>query len=262
MVNRRQNGFLEGEWAWISGASSGIGEAIALHLAGLGVGVVISARSQDKLNAVAEAIQARGGKAIPLPLDITDFAAVKQAEHKIKADVGRLDVLIPCAGRELMLPFNISSPEKWLKLWEVQVLGAFEMVRTALPMLTDSGARNGGQGRVVFISSTVALRGWPSLSVYSACKAGILGGMRSLAAELAPKGIRVNAVTPGMVHTDMQKRMFARMPKDNQDAIESAHLLGMGEPADVAAAVAFLASYESKWITGESLVVDGGLTLK
>lgn len=253
--------FHPGEWAWVSGATSGIGRAVALRLARERVGVFLSARTAGALEDLAREITEMGGQAVALPLDVAQAAAIKDAAKEIKERAGRLDIVVPCAGVELMLPFQMASPEKWQGLWSVNVLGAFEMVRAILPQLKASGAREGGQGRVVFVSSVAGVRGWPAQTAYSACKAAVLGGMRSLAAELAPLGVRANAVACGFVETDMQRRLFARMPEESQIAMVAQHPLGLGKPDDVASAIAFLASNEAQWITGQTLVLDGGLSL-
>lgn len=253
--------FLPGEWAWVSGASSGIGRAVALRFAREGVGVFLSARTATALEDLVREIAATGGQAVALPLDVAQPAAIQDAAAQIQERAARLDIVALCAGVELMLPFQMVSPEKWQRLWSVNVLGAFEMVRAALPQLKASGRREDGQGRIVFVSSVAGVRGWPGQTAYSASKAAVLGGMRSLAAELAPMRVRANAVACSFVETDMQKRLFARMPEASRAAMVAQHPFGLGKPDDVASAIAFLASNEAQWITGQTLVLDGGLSV-
>jgi NAD(P)-dependent dehydrogenase (short-subunit alcohol dehydrogenase family) len=249
------------EWVWVSGASSGIGRAIARQLAREGVGVVLSARREEVLTELADEITGAGGRALAMPCDVSDGAALKDAVGIITQRIGRIDGVVPCAGIELLAPFKLMKPEKWSAMLNLHVIGAFEMARASLTLLKASGKRENEQGRVVFVASTAALRGWPSQSVYASCKAAVLGGMRSLAVELAPHSIRVNAVSPGLVKTDMQARMFNRIPEEQQGKLEAAHPLGLGAPEDVANAVTFLLSRESRWITGQGMVVDGGLSI-
>lgn len=250
-----------GEWAWISGASSGIGRAVALEFARRGAGVIVSARRTELLKELASEIRESGGKAIAMPVDVTDSEALGKVAKNIGEGPGRLDIVVPCAGIEMPLPFQMMKPRKMEELFSVNVFAAFEMVRAGLKLLKASGKRDDRQACVVFVSSIYGLIGAPAQSGYSASKSALLGGMRSLAAELGPASVRVNAVVPAFVETEMQQRAFAKMSEANRNAIVKRHILGLGQPEDVAAAVCFLASSEARWITGESLTVDGGFRL-
>jgi 3-oxoacyl-[acyl-carrier protein] reductase len=219
---------------------------------------VLSARREGLLSALADEIAQAGGRAISIAADITDPSSISEAIRKIETQTGRLDIVVPCAGNEMLLPFELCSANKWHQLLNTHVVGAFETVRAALPFLKASGARAQGQGRVIFISSIAALSGNAGNLCYAACKAAVLGGMRCLAIELSPFNVRVNAVTAGLVKTPMQERMFARLPQVRQRDLIEGQPLGLGHPDDVAAAITFLASNECRWTTGSNFVVDGG----
>jgi len=260
-VGVNQPEFASGEWAWVSGASSGIGRAIALQLAAHGVGIVLSARRAEALEVVKAEIYSQGGEAIVLPLDVADGAAVAKAAKEVKTKPGRLDIVIPCAGVEQFSPFQMLKPEKLQALWHTNVGGALEMARAALGLLKASGKREGRQGRIVFISSATAIRGSAGHAGYASSKAALLGGARSLAAELAPANIRVSTVIPGMVETSMQERIYSKISPAQREQIDASHPLGRGRPENVADAVVFLASDKARWITGSEMRVDGGFTL-
>jgi NAD(P)-dependent dehydrogenase (short-subunit alcohol dehydrogenase family) len=251
--------FEAGEAAWVTGASSGVGLALARKLAAEGVTVALTARRQAELDAAAEAIREAGGSALAIAADVADPESLKAAARRVAKEAGRCDMVAPLAGAELLMPLDGMSAKRWSSILDVHVTGAFETIRGALPLLRKSGARPGGQARVVLLSSVAAIKGWPGQSAYAAAKGAQLAAMRSLAAELAPAGIRVNAAAAGLVRTPMFERMVARMPDEKRAEIEQAHPLGFGEPEAVADALLFLLSSESRWITGACLAVDGGL---
>ncbi|MCB1019744.1 MAG: SDR family oxidoreductase [Bryobacterales bacterium] len=253
--------FQAGEIAWITGASSGIGLELAKKLAAEGVTVVLSARRAAELDEAAAQIQADGGAAHSLVADAADPDSIKQAARWIAKEAGRCDMVAPLAGAEYLMPLDGMSAARWNAVLSTHVVGALETVRGALAMLRNSGKRPGGQGRVALLASVAAIKGWPGQSAYAAAKGAQIAAVRSLAAELAPAGIRVNAAAAGMVRTPMYERMFARMPAEKRAQVEAAHPLGLGDPDAVADVLAFLLSSQSRWITGACIAVDGGLSI-
>ncbi len=223
--------------------------------------VALTARRAEELERAVESMREAGGVAHAIDADVQDPDSLKSAAGRIQAKLGRCDMVVPAAGAELLMPLDGMSAKRWRSMLDVHVTGAMETVRVALPLLRKAGGNEGSQGRVTFLSSAAAIKGWPGQSAYAAAKGAQISAMRSLAAELAPAGIRVNAVAAGMVRTPMQERLFARMPPNKREEIECAHPLGMGEPSNVSDAVLFLLSHQAEWITGACLAVDGGLSI-
>jgi len=239
--------------ALVTGASSGIGWGIARELARQGASVVLVARRKEKLEQLAREIAAEGGQAWPLACDITVELSVKEMARQVKGQFGRLDLLVNNAGQELTAPLLVTTADAARRVLDVNVVAAVMVTKACLGLLARGSA-------VVNISSASALRGAAGMAVYSASKGAVISLTRSLGVELAPRGVRVNCVAPGMVQTDLLKRLFKTFKPEQVAAIEAQHPLGFGTVEDVAAAVAFLGSDKAKWITGQVLVVDGGLT--
>lgn len=246
---------LEGRAAWVTGASSGIGAAIARRLAAEGAAVCLGSRREDACAREAGAIEQAGGRALALGMDVTDTASLRGAVSRISETFGRLDVVVANAGAEVVKPFTALRAADWDRALGVNLVGAANTVQAAMPLL----AREGGS--VALVSSVAGMRGAPMLSAYAAAKGGALALAFSLAKELAPRRIRVNAIVAGMVRTGMFDRITARWSAEQIADMERAHPLGFGAPEDVAAAAAFLASDDARWVTGSTLVVDGGLSL-
>jgi NAD(P)-dependent dehydrogenase (short-subunit alcohol dehydrogenase family) len=243
----------EGRTALVTGASGGLGRAVALRLAGEGARLLLVARREDALAALAETLRASGAQAEIFACDLAQPEAIADLVARIKACASRVDLLVNNAGKEQMTPLQATSPKALQELIQVNLVSALLMSRHVLGLLKEGSS-------IVNMSSTAALSGAAGMSVYAAAKGGLASFTRSLALELAPRQVRVNAVAPGLVRTGMLDRIFARMNEEQRAKVESRYPLGLGEPSDVAAAVAFLGSMDARWITGQILVVDGGLT--
>ncbi len=241
----------EGRVALVTGASRGIGREIALQLAAHGADVVLAARSAAGLREVAAEIEAQGRQALCLPLDVSDPERIREAVGGIPEPFDRIDILVNNAGvtRDgLMLRMK---DEDWKTVLATNLGGAFYLTRQVL-----AGMVRRRYGRIVNLTSVVAMTGNPGQANYVASKAALIGLTRSLAREVASRNITVNAVAPGFVETDMTAGLGE---KARQKMLEGVPLGRPGEPAEVAAAVRFLASSEAGYITGHVLHVNGGM---
>lgn len=237
--------------AWVSGASRGIGRAVALRLAADGFTLALSAsRASDELKAVAAEIKAAGGTAEIFPANIADAEETTTA-IAAAASLGPVGVCVICAGINLSQPVFMTSPDAWRKVIATNLDSAFWQTKAVSRIMMRARA-----GRIIYISSDAALSGDALHAAYSASKAGILGLMRSTARELAPFGITVNAVAPGPVDTDMTASLAPAARQRQTDLIP---MKRFGKPEEIAAAIAFLASDDAAYITGQTLSIDGGL---
>ena len=238
--------------AWVSGASRGIGRAVALRLASDGFALALSAsRASDELKAVAAEIKATGGTAEIFPANIADAEETAAAINAAATALGPVGVCVICAGINLSQPVFMTSPDAWHKVIATNLDSAFWQTKAVSRLMMRARA-----GHIIYISSDAAISGDALHAAYSASKAGILGLMRSTARELAPFGITVNAVAPGPVDTDMTASLAPAARQRQTDLIP---MKRFGKPEEIAAAIAFLASDDAAYITGQTLSIDGGL---
>ena len=237
--------------AFVTGASRGIGRAIALTLCRAGFDIVVASPEIEKNEEVAEEIRACSGEAMTINLNVTDAASVKEAFAKVLKDKGRIDVLVNNAGvARDGLAVRMKQAD-WDLVLNINLNGAFQCIQQVLP-----GMMRNRWGRIVNISSVVGQAGSAGQANYAASKAGLIGLTKALAQEMASRGITVNAVAPGYIATDMT----AVLPDDVKQKILASVPLGrMGKPEDIAAAVKFLASEDASYITGQVLAVNGGM---
>ncbi|MEM7309655.1 MAG: SDR family oxidoreductase [Planctomycetota bacterium] len=229
------------------GASGGIGSALARQLAAGGNRLTLAARGHERLSALAAEV---GGTAHPL--DATSLDEVEQAAERVVAEHGRLDGVVNCVGSILLKPAHRTSAEEWRTTLAANLDTSFAAVRAGASAMMKTG------GSIVLLSSAAAQLGLPNHEAIAAAKAGVVGLARSAAASYARRGVRVNVVSPGLVRTPLSAP-WTESPA-NEKASLAMHALGrLGEPEDVARAIAWLLASEQSWVTGQVLGVDGGL---
>ncbi len=244
--------FLEGRVALVTGASRGIGRAIAEQLALRGAKVACVATKAENCNETVEACRARNATALALGVDVADAQAVADLVERAQQELGELHVLVNNAGVTRDQLILRMSEDDFDRVLAVNLKGAFNFIRAAARSLMKS------RGRIVNISSVVGLMGNAGQANYAASKAGLLGLTKSVAKELAPRGVCVNAVAPGFIRTDMTAKIGEAAASELESAIP---LKRIGTPEEIALAVDFLVGPGGAYLTGQTLVVDGGLTL-
>jgi 3-oxoacyl-[acyl-carrier protein] reductase len=241
---------LTGRVAIVTGASRGIGRAVARTLADAGASVVAGARGENAVETVKE-ITAAGGKAMAVPLDVTDDASIAAAVAAASSAFGKVDILVNNAGITRDTLMLRMKRDDWDAVIATNLTGAFTCTQAVL-----KGMVKQRYGRIVTISSVVGQSGNAGQANYAASKAGLIGFSKALAREVASRNITVNVVAPGLIDTDMTR---AITDAAQQDWAASIPLGRLGTPDDIAAAVCFLASDAASYITGHVLAVNGGM---
>lgn len=245
---------MQGKVALVTGASRGIGKAIATRLAQSGATVVGTATSEQGAQSITQYLQEiEGAKGFGLVLDVTESSSIEDAMAKLAADVGMPAILVNNAGVTSDNLFLRMKESEWSRIIDANLSGAYRLMKACIKSMVKAKS-----GRIVNISSVVGFTGNAGQANYSAAKAGLVGLSKSVAQEIASRGITVNVVAPGFIDTDMTKGMT--------DA-QQANLLGqipmakMGQPDDIANAVEFLVSDAANYITGETIHVNGGMLM-
>jgi len=245
---------LGGRVALVTGAGRGIGFSFARGLAAAGAHVVINDVNADQAQAATETLQGAGWCAEALPFDVTDDAAVNRAVAAIVDRHGRLDILMNNAGILIRKPVEMHDMQDWSKVINLNLSAVYSVARAcARPM------RSQGHGRIINTASVMSISARPGIISYVAAKHGVVGITRGLAAELGPDGITVNAIGPGYILTDMNKKVLGSGGFEQQ-VIDRTPLARWAEPDELVGAAIFLASQAASFVTGHVLMVDGGMT--
>ncbi len=256
-------GSLDGRVALVTGAGSGIGRSAAVGLAAAGAAVVVTDLVPGGLDETVGAIEAAGGKGVPVLGDVRVRGDVAAAVEAARTHFGGLDIVFANAGVSLYEEFELQSEESIDLVLDTNLKGALLCAQLAVPEL-----RRRGGGSIVFVSSVQAYVTLPGCVPYAAAKAGLVAAARALAPEVGRHGIRVNVIAPGTIDTPMLHRDLSGMARDEADRfleqVAAANALGrIGRPEEIAEVVLFLASDASRYVTGTAVVVDGGyLTVK
>jgi 3-oxoacyl-[acyl-carrier protein] reductase len=245
---------LQGKVALVTGASRGIGRAIALELARQGAKIAVNyAGSEAKANEVVEEIKNMGGEAFAIQADVSDAQAVDRMVKTVLERFGRIDILVNNAGITRDNLLMRMKEEEWDDVININLKGVFNCTKAVTrPMMKQR------YGRIVNIASIVGVMGNPGQANYVAAKAGVIGLTKTAARELASRNITVNAVAPGFITTDMTERLNEEI---KTEMLKQIPLARFGEPEDVAKVVAFLASDAASYMTGQTLHVDGGMVM-
>jgi NAD(P)-dependent dehydrogenase (short-subunit alcohol dehydrogenase family) len=249
---------LAGKIALITGGGTGIGRACALEFARQGAAVALAGRRPEPLDAVARAIEAAGGQAVALPCDVTARGEVEAALAATEKGLGGLTCIVNNAGALLVATAEATTDEDFQRILDANLKSTFLVSRAAIPAL-----RRAGGGSIVNVASVLALVGMKGRAAYCAAKAGVVGLTRAMAMDHAAERIRINAICPAMVETEMVRELYASQPDPAaaiRTRVATLPLGRFGQPADVAGLAVYLASDESSWMTGTSLPLDGGLT--
>jgi gluconate 5-dehydrogenase len=241
---------LENQTAIVTGGGTGLGLGITRCLAQAGAKVVITGRREELLHQAAAEI---GSQVIPMVVDVTNTASLPAFVERVTREVGTPDILVNNAGIHVKKPALEMTDEDFNSVLHTHLTGAFALTRATAP-----GMLERGKGSIVFVSSMTAYMGMPLVAGYATAKSGVIGLVRTLSAEFAPKGVRINAVAPGWIDSPMLRRAISADTERERKIRGRIQIEGFGAPEDVGWAVVYLSSEAARYVTGVILPIDGG----
>jgi 2-hydroxycyclohexanecarboxyl-CoA dehydrogenase len=247
---------LAGKVAIVTGSANGIGRAIAMRLASEGAKIAVADIDTNGAKRTADEIRAAGSNAIAVKLDVTQFEDAIAAANRTENVLGPIDILVNNAGWDKVEPFVDTNPETWNRIIAVNYIGPLNCCKAVVP-----GMQSRKRGKIVSISSDAARVGSTGEAVYAGCKAAIIGFSKTLARELARYGINVNVVCPGPTDTALLRTAMAGREGVLDAMAKSIPMRRLGKPEDLAGAIAFFASSDSDYATGQVISISGGLTM-
>ena len=250
------NDRFQGKTAIVTGAGSGVGRAIALGLASGGASVVIADLSAERAESVVSEIKSSGGSALAVSVDVADAPGVRDMVSKAVEKFGKIDILISNAGWDKVMPFVDTDEGLWDRVIDINYRGHVACAHAAVPHMIEAGS-----GKIVFIASDAGRVGSSGEAIYSGAKGAVIAFSKALARETARKGINVNCVAPGLTDTPMLAQVSEGNEKLMGAIIRSIPLGRVGTPQEVANAALFMASADADYITGQTLSVNGGLSM-
>ena len=246
---------LDGQVAVVTGGGGGLGSLAARAFAAAGADVAVVGRTAASLQAAADAVRAAGRRAAAIVADVTRSSDVNRMVEQAVAELGRIDILLNNAGITSPKTLVELTDEDWHRIMDTSATGAFYCARAVAPVMMRQR-----EGSIISMGSILSVRGMAKRTAYSAAKAAIANFTRALALELGPHGIRVNAIAPTVIVTDLNRELVRTQPQLYQAVVDRTALGRLGEPEDIAGALVFLASPAARFITGQVLFVDGGYT--